>query len=149
MSVGQKLLISGLKAAGEPTRLRILALLRHGDLAVGELARILDQSQPRLSHHLKSLTQAGLVERLPEGAWVFYRIQRRGWADRLLQGIFSKLDIDSDPFTTDFNVATACTDKSCAVGSILIFQKSLKDWDQLRALHYPDSAIEREILGAC
>ena len=58
MSVGQKLLIGGLKAAGEPTRLRILALLRHGDLAVGELARILDQSQPRLSHHLKSLTQA-------------------------------------------------------------------------------------------
>ena len=51
-------LVDALKAAGEPTRLRILALLRRGDLAVGELVQILDQSQPRLSHHLKTLTNA-------------------------------------------------------------------------------------------
>ena len=146
MSVGQKLLIGGLKAAGEPTRLRILALLRHGDLAVGELARILDQSQPRLSHHLKSLTQAGLVERLPEGAWVFYRIQRRGWAERLLQGIFSKLDVDSDPFTTDFNFLQRVR-ANRAQSAASYFSHIAKDWDQLRALHYPDAAIEREILG--
>ena len=54
MSVGQNLLIGGLKAAGEPTRLRILALLRHGDLAVGELARILDQSQTPALTSLKN-----------------------------------------------------------------------------------------------
>ncbi|MEM9054946.1 MAG: metalloregulator ArsR/SmtB family transcription factor, partial [Pseudomonadota bacterium] len=82
------LLTKALKASGEPTRLRILALLRQGDLSVGELVEILDQSQPRLSHHLKTLTQAGLVERLPEGSWVYYRTARRGPNLQLLNTIF-------------------------------------------------------------
>ena len=67
-----------LRAAGEPTRLRILALLAREELAVLELARILDQSQPRVSRHLKLLADAGLVERFPDGAWVFYRLVRGG-----------------------------------------------------------------------
>ncbi|MEL6828424.1 MAG: metalloregulator ArsR/SmtB family transcription factor, partial [Pseudomonadota bacterium] len=83
MSLDPNLLVDALKAAGEPTRLRILALLRRGDLSVGELVQILEQSQPRLSHHLKTLTTAGLVERLPEGSWVFHRAQSKGWAGRL------------------------------------------------------------------
>jgi len=62
-----------LRAAGEPTRLRILALLAADELSVLELCRILDQSQPRVSRHLKLLAEAGLVERFPDGAWVFYR----------------------------------------------------------------------------
>jgi len=61
--------VERLRAAGEPNRLRILALLTQGELAVGELVQIMGQSQPRLSHHLKSLASAGLVERMPEGAW--------------------------------------------------------------------------------
>ena len=60
------------------TRLRVLALLAHGELAVGELVDILAMSQPRLSRHMKFLTSAGLVERLPEGAWVFYRLPAVG-----------------------------------------------------------------------
>src|SRR6478752_5294256 len=63
-----------LRAAGEPSRLRILALLARGELAVMELSHILDQSQPRVSRHLKLLTEAGLIERFPDGAWVFYRL---------------------------------------------------------------------------
>lgn len=145
MSVCQRLLIGGLKAAGEPTRLRILALLRCSDLAVGELAHILNQSQPRLSHHLKSLTKAGLVERLPEGAWVFYRIQNRGWAGRLLQGIFSKLDLKSDLFATDLK-ALQRVRKHRAKSAAAYFSEVAEDWDRLRGLHYPDAAIERAIL---
>ena len=64
-------LVEALRSIGEPTRLRVLALLSHGELAVGELVEILSMSQPRLSRHLKFLTSAGLVDRLPEGAWVF------------------------------------------------------------------------------
>src|SRR5438105_15559855 len=63
-----------LRAAAEPTRLRILALLAREELAVLELCRILGQSQPRVSRHLKLLAEAGLVERFPDGAWVFYRL---------------------------------------------------------------------------
>src|ERR1700692_3732900 len=77
-----------LRAAGEPPRLRILRLLAREELAVMELSQILDQSQPRVSRHLKLLTEAGLVERCPDGAWMFYRIAapgpRRSIADQVL-----------------------------------------------------------------
>ena len=73
-----------LRAAAEPTRLRILALLGHEELAVLELSRVLGQSQPRVSRHLKLLADAGLVERFPDGAWVFYRLASRGPARDLV-----------------------------------------------------------------
>src|SRR5258708_4749179 len=66
--------IAALKAAGEGTRLRVLTLLGQGELTVKDLTAILGQSQPRISRHLKLLTEAGLVDRHPEGAWVFYRL---------------------------------------------------------------------------
>jgi len=78
MTIGAGQAIEILRAAGEPSRLRILALLAKGELAVMELAHILDQSQPRVSRHLKLLTEAGLVERFPDGAWVFYRVATTG-----------------------------------------------------------------------
>jgi ArsR family transcriptional regulator len=78
MTIGAVQAIEILRAAGEPSRLRILALLAKGELAVMELSHILDQSQPRVSRHLKLLTEAGLVERFPDGAWVFYRLTETG-----------------------------------------------------------------------
>ena len=56
-----------LKAAGEDTRLRILALLAEAELTVSDLTDILHQSQPRISRHLKLLAEAGLIERYREG----------------------------------------------------------------------------------
>jgi len=56
-------------AAGEGTRLRVLALLAEADLTVSELTKILRQSQPRISRHLKLLAEAGLVDRFREGSW--------------------------------------------------------------------------------
>lgn len=66
-------LLDALRAAGEPTRLRLIALLRDGELTVGEIAEALNQSQPRVSRHLKLLADAGLIERMPEGTWVLFR----------------------------------------------------------------------------
>ena len=68
LSMGQA--VDVLRAAGEPTRLRILALLAREELAVLELCRVLGQSQPRVSRHVKLLAEARLVERFPDGAWV-------------------------------------------------------------------------------
>jgi len=70
-------LLAGLRAAGEPTRLRLLALCAHGELSVTELTQILGQSQPRVSRHLKLLIEAGLLERFREGNLMFYRIAER------------------------------------------------------------------------
>ena len=88
-------LLEKLKAAGEPTRLRLLALLRENDLSVGELVQVLGQSQPRLSHHLKNLSEAGLAERLPEGAFVFYRAARSGAGAAFLDQLFSQTRPDA------------------------------------------------------
>src|SRR5919112_5918918 len=67
-------LLGALRAAAEPTRLRLLALCARGELTVTELAQILGQSQPRVSRHLKLLCDAGLLDRTREGSWVFYRL---------------------------------------------------------------------------
>ena len=138
-------IIDALKAAGEPTRLRILALLRRGDLAVGELVQILDQSQPRLSHHLKTLTTAGLVERLPEGAWVFYRARSKDWAGRILQAVFSEIDTDREPFRAD-REALQSVRQTRAHSAESYFSEIAESWDQLRALHYPEADIEKALL---
>ena len=68
MSERFDLTLEQLRAAGEPTRLRILALLRERDLSVGEIVQILSLSQPRLSHHLKALTGAPLSFTEPQAA---------------------------------------------------------------------------------
>src|SRR5918911_784997 len=74
-------LLTGLRAAAEPTRLRLLAICAEAELTVTELTQILGQSQPRVSRHLKLLCEAGLLDRFREGSWVFYRLAR----DRMLE----------------------------------------------------------------
>src|ERR1700759_150653 len=76
-------LLAGLRAAAEPTRLRLLAICAQAELTVTELTQILGQSQPRVSRHLKLLCEAGLLDRLREGSWVFYRVASRGPAAAL------------------------------------------------------------------
>src|SRR6185437_7160214 len=71
-------LVTMLRAAGDPTRLRLFLLLRQAELTVSELVEIVGQSQPRVSRHLKLLTEAHLIERFKEGSWVFYRAADRG-----------------------------------------------------------------------
>ena len=76
--LGFEALNTALKAAGEETRLRVLALLSEAELTVSDLTDILRQSQPRISRHLKLLVEAGLVERFREGTWAFFRLAEHG-----------------------------------------------------------------------
>ncbi len=146
MTAPPNLYVDALKAAGQTTRLRVLVLLRNLDLSVGELAQILRLSQPRLSNHLKILASAGLIERLPEGAWVFYRVQNQGWAGRLLRDLFSGLDLNSSPFNSDDQALQEIRQARAKLAASY-FSEIAKDWDHVRALHYPETAIEQAILG--
>src|SRR5438552_6514453 len=83
---------SALKAAGEGTRLRILALLAEAELTVSDLTAILRQSQPRISRHLRLLAGAGLVDRFREGAWAFFRLADRGAPAELARDLVARLD---------------------------------------------------------
>jgi ArsR family transcriptional regulator, arsenate/arsenite/antimonite-responsive transcriptional repressor len=69
------------KALGDETRLRIVALLSHGELCVCHLEAALGLSQPRISRHLASLRAAGVVEDRRDGSWVYYRLVPQPDAD--------------------------------------------------------------------
>jgi len=83
---------AALKAAGEETRLRVLALLGESELTVSELTDILRQSQPRISRHLRLLAGAGLVDRFREGSWAFFRLADRGAPAELARDLVARLD---------------------------------------------------------
>ncbi len=90
--------LEALRAAAEPTRLRILAICAAGEWTVSELTQVLGQSQPRVSRHLKVLAEAGLLERFREGTWVFYRLADR---DGRLAGRLVELLPESTEFVLD------------------------------------------------
>lgn len=138
-------LLEKLKAAGEPTRLRLLALLRGNDLSVGELVQVLGQSQPRLSHHLKNLSEAGLAERLPEGAFVFYRAVRAGPGLAFLDHLFSQISHDAPQFQADRDKLREVI-LARAASAEAYFSSIAETWDSVRALHFPNEAIEEALL---
>ncbi|MEO0400528.1 MAG: metalloregulator ArsR/SmtB family transcription factor [Pseudomonadota bacterium] len=136
------------RAIGEETRLRIVALLRRGELTVSELTQILCQSQPRVSRHLKILAEAGLVERHREGAWIFYRAVAAdqnpafaaiaGAVDQLNDSTDRILDRDRDRFKQSRDArAAAAAD---------YFKENAADWDRVRGLHIPEADIEARML---
>lgn len=98
-------LISWLRAAGEPSRLRLLALCDRGDLSVSDLAHALGQSEPRVCRHLRILSEAGLIERLRNGQWVHYRIATSAPAASFVKGLLAQLDRADAVFTRDLDRA--------------------------------------------
>ena len=89
-------LLRQLRAAAEPTRLRIIALCGHAELSVGDFVAILGQSQPRVSRHLKLLVDAGLLNRNKEGSRAYYRLVTSGKNAELSQVLNDLMD-ESDP----------------------------------------------------
>lgn len=134
-----------LKTAGEPTRLRLLAILSIGDLTVTELTQALGQSQPRISRHLKLLQEAGLVSRFREGSWVFYRAET---AHPLIGSIldWSK----QDPVLERDRVRLAQVREARNVQAAEYFRTHAAEWDHLRSLHVSEQEVEaalRAVVG--
>lgn len=136
-----------LRAAGEPTRLRILALLAREELAVLELCRVLDQSQPRVSRHLKLLAEAGLVERFPDGAWVFYRLVSMGQAAELAHTLLDRLDPADAVLNRDSDrLAAVRSERAADAGEY--FARNAARWDEIRSLYVSEADVEAKILAA-
>ncbi len=147
MSLTSGKAVDVLRAAGEPSRLRILALLAHEELAVLELCRVLDQSQPRVSRHLKLLAEAGLVERFPDGAWVFYRLVATGDARRLTDEILRMVDPADDVLLRDIERLQAVRAERSAEADAY-FARNAARWDEIRSLYVAEAAVEGAILKA-
>lgn len=134
-----------LKAAGEPTRLRLIALLSQGDLTVSEMTDVLSQSQPRISRHLKLLGEAGLVERYQEGAWAYFRLTRDGIRAKLMQQALSAAS-PSDAYLARDAERLATVKLARANRAEAYFSANAESWNDLRSLHVSDEKVEAEIL---
>jgi ArsR family transcriptional regulator len=138
--------LTGLRAAAEPTRLRLLFLLAHGDLTVTELTQILGQSQPRVSRHLKLMCEAGLLDRFPEGAWVFYRVAAKGSGADLARHLLDLLPADDAVLAVDHQ-RLAAVRSARAERAQSYFSDNASRWDQMRSLHVDDREVEKVLLS--
>lgn len=143
-------LLNALKSLAEPTRLRILAICREGELTVSELVRVLGQSQPRVSRHLKLLTEGGVLDRVPEGSWVFYRLATGGDGAALARRILDLLPQDDRHLERD-RQRLAEVREARAEAAASYFRRNAHAWSTLRALHVDEAEVEAEVrrmLGA-
>nr|WP_314436673.1 metalloregulator ArsR/SmtB family transcription factor [uncultured Brevundimonas sp.] len=139
MSLSADQTVEALRAAGEPTRLRILSLLAAEELSVMEMSRILDQSQPRVSRHLKLMTDAGLIERFPDGARVYYRLSHDAQARRLIDTV---LDILAEDAGEADHRRLDEVRKDREEAAVSYFEQVAPQWDRLRSLYVSESAVE-------
>ena len=144
------MLLAIFRALGDPSRLRILLLVRGLDLAVGEIARVLQQSQPRVSRHLRILAEAGLVERVREGAWVFVRLGPAAVTapvlaaiDALAAGGLIAADLAADD---QLQLAVVRAERRAAVEAW--FNDHAAQWEQERSLHSREAGVEAAIVAA-
>jgi SAM-dependent methyltransferase len=144
-----------LRALADPTRLRIMRLLAAMELAVGELAQVLGQSQPRVSRHIRILCDAGLAERRKEGSWVFLRSAiGEGRAPPLGAAAATCLAVAE---RDDAQFAARCAEDRRHLAAIraareasaaAYFARHAAEWDTLRGLHSPDGPVEAALAGA-
>jgi len=137
--------LTALRAAGEETRLRILILLTYGELTVTELTDILGQSQPRISRHLKLLMEAGIVERMREGAWAFFRIADQHPVLRLMRDMLVSLNQEDPVLMRDSERFDAARQQRIQ-NAQEYFSKQAHEWDKLRSLQAPATLVEKTIL---
>ncbi|WP_298394864.1 metalloregulator ArsR/SmtB family transcription factor [Sphingobium sp.] len=131
------------RALGDPTRLRIIHLLRAMELAVGEIAQVVGQSQPRVSRHVRILAEAGLVERRKEGNWVFLRLGRDAGVAPFL-ALFDRLEpSDGEALWQAADLARlAAVRADRARAAETYFAEHAEQWDAIRSLHVAEAEVE-------
>ena len=134
-------MVDTLKAAAESSRLRILALLSRGDLTVSDLTEILNQSQPRVSRHLKLLLEAGLIGRYQEGSWAYFRLSDSDTERDFVNGLVSRVHL-SDPQVERDLERLAAVKRKRQERAKEYFSENATSWDRIRSLHVSDAAVE-------
>lgn len=151
-------LLQGLRAAAEPTRLRVLALCAHAELTVSELVKILGQSQPRVSRHLKLMVDAGLLERFQEGNWARYRLAgvgtptmrdgraaRHAAVARFADAVIDLLPDDDRTLARDLDRLQAIKQERERAAQDY-FARNAKRWDRIRALHVDETEVNQALV---
>lgn len=131
------------RALADPTRLRIVYLLRSMELAVGEIAQVVGQSQPRVSRHVRILVEAGLAERRKEGSWVFLRLGQEAQIAPLMRFLDGAELSDSEALWVKADLARlAAVRNDRAHAAERYFAEHAVEWDAIRSLHVPEAEVE-------
>lgn len=138
-------LLASLRAAAEPTRLRLLALAARGSFCVMDFTEILGQSQPRLSRHLRLLCEAGLLDRVREGANVWFTLPA-GSNLTLVRELLAHLPEDDAVVAADRRQAARVLAERARVASDSFIRQG-SDWDEMRALGLAAPAVEAALLA--
>ena len=138
-------ILTGLNAAADPTRLRLLLLLAQAELTVTELTHILGQSQPRVSRHLKIMVDAGLLDRFRDGAYVFFRLALDGWNTQLAHDLVRLLPSNDDDIQRDQSrLKDIQADRTQWAADY--FAQNAPQWNELRSLYLDESQVEARLL---
>src|SRR5437660_6204760 len=143
-------LLAALRAAAEPTRLRLVVLCARGELTVSELTQILGQSQPRVSRHLKLLCEAGLLDRFREGSWVFYRLSSGSAASALSRHLVAACGKTDETIALDLQ-RLAAIKRQRAESAAAYFRENAAQWHKIRSLYVDEREVEAalsEIIAA-
>ena len=138
-------LLGGLRAAGEPTRLRLLALCAHAELTVTDMTQILGQSQPRVSRHLKLLCEAGLLDRFREATFAHYRLADRGDGAELARILVDLIPDDDETLSRDLERLEAIKATRAAAADDY-FRANAQQWDRVRSLYVAEDQVEQALL---
>lgn len=137
-------LLTGLRAAAEPTRLRLLNVCARQELTVSDLTQILGQSQPRISRHLKLLCDAGLMERVSEGAWAYFHVTGRGPRGDLARQIVNLIPVRDPIVARDLERLSAVMEGRAAAAADY-FRRNAESWDRIRSLHIEERQLEQAV----
>ncbi len=138
--------LAALRAVGEATRLRLIALLAESELTVKDATAILGQSQPRISRHLKLLAEADLIQRFPEGAWVYYRLAD-GPEGQLARDLVARISLEDPVLAADQERFRAIR-KAKADEAAAYFAARALTWDRERSLHVSEDDVEKAMRKA-
>lgn len=138
-------LIDLFRALADPSRLRIVQLLRAMELSVGEIAQVLGQSQPRVSRHIKVLVDAGLALRRREGSSIFLTPAPSLFALPLFNLLDAGSGQDGDHWTRADRVRLDAVRADRAAAAERWFGAHAEEWDKIRSLHVPEAEVEQAI----
>ncbi len=147
MALSTDAMLTVLRAIGEESRLRIVALLQHGELTVSDLTDILGQSQPRISRHLKLLADAGVVDKHREGAWAFFDLTSEGPIAGVVRDVLARTDEHDPAIAADLDRLHVVRSRRTAAAQEY-FARIAGRWDEERSLHAADEIVEAAIVDA-
>ncbi len=138
------LVLAGLRAIAEPTRLRILVLCDRSELSVTELVDILGQSQPRVSRHLKLMVEAGVLDRNREGARAYYRLSESAVSGDVARALIPLIPGGDVTVSTDVERLETIRQRRAERASAY-FRNNAADWEDLRGLYVDDDEVDAHL----